>query len=468
MTCPEEEKMSKQHVMIIDDEPDIRQVIAAILTEEGYDVSTADSGQSARRLLAHTQPDIILLDIWMPDEDGISLLKDGMNSGQICCPVLMMSGHATVETAIEATRLGAHDLLEKPISMRKLLDSVRQTLSSRPAIHDTTDLRQRGAGICIEPVGRSAAMKTLREHARKLAHHDTPILLVGESGTGKETFARYIHSLSTRSNAPIMEFNVNAIDPEAVLPELLGQETDGNILPGILELARGGTLLIEEVTDLDAETQARLNSILESGTYSRTGGTELLPLDIRIIATTFRNPDEEIHLGNLRRDLLDQINVVTLRLPPLEERAEDIPELLEQIVNDFVNNSLSSRQELRYRKFPVSVQNYLRNLAWPGNIRELRNLVQRLLILGGTEAVSIDEVKSALEENRAAFRRNNPSDFFELPLKDARERFEKAYLEYRLDKLNGSVSKLAGDIQIERTHLYRKLNTLGIKFKDKR
>lgn len=459
--------MSKPHVMIIDDEPDIRQVIEAILTEEGYAVSTADNGQSARRLLAISNPDIILLDIWMPDEDGISLLKDGITSGQIRCPVLMMSGHATVETAIEATRLGAHDLLEKPISMRKLLDSVRQTLNSRANAQDGGS-RHRGSGVIIEPVGRSATMKTLREQARKLALHDTPILLVGESGTGKETFARYIHGLSARSSAPVIEFNVNAIDPEAVLPELLGQEADGHIQAGVLEQVKGGTLLIEEVTDLDLDAQARLSSILESGTYSRVGGTELLSLDIRIISTTLRNPDEEVRSGHLRPELLYQLNAVTLRLPTLEEHAEDIPELLEQLVNDLVNDSLSTRQELRYRKFPVSVQNYLRNISWPGNIRELRNLVQRLLILGGTDAVSIDEVKSALEENRAAFSRDNQSDFFELPLKEARERFEKAYLEYRLEKFNGSVSTLSQQIGLERTHLYRKLNTLGIKFKDKR
>lgn len=454
--------MSHVCVLVVDDEPDIRELVQEILVDEGYAVIGAENGSAARRAVAENRPDLILLDIWMPDEDGISLLREWLENGEIDCPVIMMSGHATVETAIEATRLGAYDFLEKPISMAKLLLTVERALESAQLKRENVGFR-RTTETFVEPVGKSAAMELLREQIKRLAQHDARILLIGEPGSGKETVARYLHANSPRRTGPFIDVAAGAISPEASAVEFFGRESNGKTRCGVLEQAHGGTLFLEEVSDLEPETQARLFSALETGVFCRVGGSEPIHADFHLIASTRKPLDDEVRSGVFRRELFYLLNAVTLKIPPLREHSEDVPELLRFYVDYFV-----SREKLPFRRFPVSVQNFLRHHGWNGNIRELKNLVQRLLILGSGEDVSLDEVKSVLGDTSDTLKSEGESDFFELPLKEARERFEKTYLEYHLDKYGGSVARLSHAIGLERTHLYRKLNALGIKFKDKR
>jgi two-component system nitrogen regulation response regulator NtrX len=454
--------MNKATVLVVDDEPDIRRLLQEILEDEGYEVHAAENGAAARRIRAERKPDLILLDIWMPDEDGITLLKDWLRDDALC-PVIMMSGHATVETAVEATRLGAYDFLEKPLSMAKLLVTVERALENARLKRENIGLRRR-VDIPVEPIGKSAAIERLRDQVRRLAQHDARVLLVGEPGCGKETLARYLHANSSRRDGPFIDVGVGTIAPEYSAVEFFGRIDDGKIQYGLLEQAHGGTLFLDEVADMEEETQLRLLSALESNSFSRVGGSELVHVDVRVIASTRKSLEEEVRAGRFRRELYYLLNVVTLRVPSLSEHSEDVPELLKFYVDYFV-----SREKLPFRKFPVPVQNFLRNYPWHGNIRELKNLVQRLLILGSGEEVELDEAKAALGESLAEpLGLSEPPDFYDLPLKDARERFEKAYLEYHLEKYAGSVARLSQAIGLERTHLYRKLNSLGIKFKDKR
>jgi DNA-binding NtrC family response regulator len=455
--------MNQGCILVVDDEPDIRGLVQDILTDEGYTVVGAENGAAARHAVREHRPDLILLDIWMPDEDGISLLREWLESGAIDCPVIMMSGHATVETAIEATRLGAHDVLEKPISMAKLLITVERALESVRLTRETAGVRRAAETVPVELVGKSASMELLREQIKRLAQHDARVLLVGEAGSGKETAARYLHAHSSRRSGPFLEVAAGTISPAASAIEFFGSENNGKIRRGLLEQAHGGTLFLEDVSDLEPETQVRLLGTLETGAFYRVGGTEPIHTDFRLVASTHVPLDDAVRAGLFRRELFYLLNAVTLKIPPLREHSEDVPELLRFYVDYFV-----SREKLPFRRFPVSVQNFLRHYAWNGNIRELKNLVQRLLILGSGEDVSLDEVKSILGGTTDTLRAEGKSDFFELPLKEARERFEKTYLEYHLDKYGGSVARLSQAIGLERTHLYRKLNALGIKFKDKR
>jgi len=455
--------MTKAHVLVVDDEPDIRQLLQDILEDEGHSVRTVENASQARIVRQEFDPDLILLDIWMPEEDGISLLNDWFNEG-VTCPVIMMSGHATIETAVEATRLGAYDFLEKPISLAKLLVTLEHALEHSASRPEPAETRRR-SDIPAEPLGKSATMERLRDQARRLALHDAPVLLMGEPGTGKATLARYLHVNSSRREGAFVDVSVGALDPDHAAVDWLGQANGGRIRAGLLEQAQGGTLYLNEATHLDDETQLRLLGVLESGVYSRQGDTTLLPLDVRLIASTQFSLEEAVRQGRFRPELFYRLNAVTLRVPPLREHSEDIPELLRFYVDHFV-----SREKLTYRRFPVPVQNHLRHLSWPGNIRELKNLVQRLLILGSGEEIDLEEVKSALDVPATLESEHYPTrpDFYDLPLKEAREHFEKAYLEYHLEKYGGNVARLSQAIGLERTHLYRKLNTLGIKFKERR
>jgi len=454
----------KKNILVVDDEPDIRQLLQEILEDENYAVAVAENAEAARRLRLAHNPDLILLDIWMPDEDGISLLKDWLKEDEQC-PVIMMSGHATVETAVEATRLGAYDFLEKPLSMAKLLVTVERALENAQLRRENIGLKRR-MDIPVEPIGKSLSMEKLREQVKRLAQHDARVLLLGEPGSGKETLARFLHANSSRRDGPFVDVGVGTIASSNSAVEFFGRVDGEHIQRGLLEQAHGGTLFLDEVAHMEPETQVRLMSALESNSFSRVGGTELLHVNVRIIASTCKSLEEEVRAGRFRPELYYLLNVVALKVPSLKEHSEDISDLLKYYVDYFV-----SREKLPFRKFPVAVQNFLRNQPWHGNIRELKNLVQRLLILGTGDEVDLDEVKMAAGEPVIEGRTTTTGqlpDFYNLPLKEARECFEKAYLEYHLDKYAGSVARLSTAIGLERTHLYRKLNSLGIRFREKR
>lgn len=455
--------MTQAHILVVDDEQEIRQLVREILEDEGYQVTVAENGEEARDAWRHHRPDLVLLDIWMPDIDGISLLKEWQVEQTGDCPVIMMSGHGTVETAVEATRMGAFDFLEKPLSLGKLLLTVERALESAKSLKQDASLYQ-VIDMWIEPVGKSAAIQRLKEQIRRLAQHDARVLLVGEPGSGKEVFARFLHRQSARRGGPFVELAMGGITPETSAVELFGREDAGEINPGLLEQAAGGTLFLENAAEMDDETQLRLVSAIESRFFVRVGGTQPVRLDARIITASRFPLEEEVRSGRFRRELYYLLNAVTLRIPPLREHSEDVPELLRYFTDYFVET-----QRLVFRKFPVAVQNYLRNHGWPGNVRELKNLVQRVLILGAGDEVSLEEVKHIIESvQQPKTEVFDLPDFFDLPIKEAREQFERAYLEYHLQHSGGNIAKLSQAVGMERTHLYRKLNALGINFREKR
>lgn len=455
--------MSASHILVVDDEPDIRQLVGDILEDENYSVTTAEDAAAARAALRDRRPDLILLDIWMPDLDGISLLKEWSAGSGPACPVIMMSGHGTVETAVEATRLGAYDFLEKPLSLAKLLLTVERALEADRLAQENVGLRRRAAQV-IEPIGRSPVMQRLREQVKRVAQHDSWVLISGEAGSGRETFARYLHAHSARRDRPFIDVGVSAISKGNAARELFGSERDGEIQYGRLEQAAGGTLFLDEVADMDLEAQAQLVGALDKGAFLRVGGSEPVNIDVRVIAATRRDLQQAVEGGTFREDLFYQLNVVPLVVPPLRDHREDIPALLDNAVDRFVE-----QDKLPYRRFSIAAQNLLRHHSWPGNVRELKNLVQRVLILGTGDEVGPKELETAMGAAQAESGVDGITGVsFDQPLRDARDAFEKAYLEYQFDKHEGNVSQMAEEAGMERTHLYRKLRDRGIEIKDRR
>lgn len=453
--------MPSGHILVVDDEPDIRNLVKEILEDEGFDVSVADSGAAARHARRQRRPDLILLDIWMDDVDGITLLREWSEGGGLPCPVIIMSGHGTVETAVEATRLGAYDFIEKPISLAKLLLVVNRALETGKLKQENVGLKRQAQPVA-EPAGKSECMQELRAQAKRIAQHNTWVLITGEPGSGKEVVARYIHAHSALRDRPFVEVAVGSLSPEHSAAELFGTEQGARVVYGRLEQASGGTLMLGNISDMDLQTQSRLLSVFQTHSFLRMGGKEPVPVDIRVIATTSRDLEQEVREGRFREDLYYHLNVVPLSVPPLREHSVDVPELLNFYVDRFV-----VQENLPYREFSIAVQNRLRNYAWPGNIRELKNLVQRLLILGQGPVIEVGEVEGALQTVETAETATGSSAVFplDLPLREAREQFEKVYLEHQLQEVGGSVGKLAKRVGMERTHLYRKLRGLGIDFK---
>ena len=449
--------MSNPRVLVVDDEADIRALIQEILSEEGYGVTVAADADEARSARREDNFDLILLDIWMPDTDGITLLREWSDGGDLKCPVVIMSGHGTVDTAVEATRLGAHDFVEKPLSLAKLLRTVEGALESAG--------RQGSMGRgtlppLLAPVGRSALMQALRDKAKQYARHDASVLVSGESGTGRGAFARYLHALSGRADGPLINVTAATLTDETAEEGLLGREQDGEIQMGAFEKASEGTLVIDELTDLNAAAQKILFSVLEDGSFTRKGGSSAVPLKARILATVRADYEDKIRSGELRRELVANLGVLMLRVPPLREYSEDVPELL-----NYYGDQLVDSEGLGFRRFSVAAQNRLRNYPWPDNVRELKNLVRRLLMSDSEEDISLEEVEAEISSAAPEDEPLVKQDLLALPLREAREQFERAYLQQQLVLCDGKVGQLAKRVGMERTHLYRKLRSLGVDFK---
>ena len=462
--------MASAYILVVDDEPDIRQLVKEILEDEGYEVDTAENGQTAKEKFRLRRPELVLLDIWMPDIDGISLLKEWSDNDEIeQLPVVMMSGHGSVETAVEATRLGAYDFLEKPLSLAKLLLTIEHALQAYKLDKENQGMRQQ-LFAADEPIGKSKLNEALRHEIEQIAQHDSRVLFTGESGSGKSKYSRLMHRLSKRSQQPYIEVGVATLDPLNSARELFGSEQDKRIYYGLLEQAGSGTLYIDDIADMDMATQGRLLNALETERFHRIEGADSIPLKCRIITASHQNLEELVAAGKFKAELYFQLNVLPIIIPPLRDHREDVPDLLNYYRDRFVQ-----QEQFNYRNFSIAALNRLRNYSWPGNLVELKNLVERLLILSEEENITLEEVESCLalimqkqgeinneEDPCADSAANKLNNLFELPLKEARESFEKSYLEQKLMLVGGSVGKVAQLAGVERTHLYRKMKALGI------
>lgn len=452
--------MSAKTILVVDDEPDIRTTVQEILVDEGYEVSTAEDAASARRAREQARPDLVLLDIWMPDEDGITVLKGWRDGGELEFPVVMMSGHGTVETAVEATRMGAVDFIEKPLSLQKLLLTVERSL------HNWSPPSAAGARTGERPqpldlVGQSAYMRGLREQVERLGGTDAAVMLIGPSGSLKHELAQHIHLAGPAAEAPFVVLSGDMLDERTAAAELFGSEYDGQRQAGLLEQADGGTLFLQDFTELPLVAQKLLNTALERGEYSAVGGAHMRALNLRVIASSNDDPLQAVAAGRLLEELFYRLNVVPIQTLALNEHREDIPKLVESLVD-----ALTEQQGLGYRHFSVAVQNKLRNHDWQGNVLELRNLVKRLLILGEGSEVAMEEVEAALVVPAGEEGGGLSDDVMRLPLhlplREARAEFERAYLSRQLAEVGGRMGDLATRIGMERTHLYRKMRSLGI------
>jgi DNA-binding NtrC family response regulator len=449
--------MRSPHVLVVDDEADIRALIKDILSDENYGVAVAADAAEARAAREKQKFDLILLDIWMPDTDGISLLREWSDSGDMTCPVVIMSGHGTVDAAVEATRLGAFDFVEKPLSLAKLLRTVEAALES--AGKQAKTARSLLPSL-LAPAGRSALMQGLRERVQQYARHDGTVLMSGEPGTGRGAFARYMHALSRRADEPLTTLTAASVTDANYEEQLLGSEHGGEVVAGAFERASGGTLVIDELADLSEKAQRILFGVLEDGRFTRVGGSKPIKVDARVVATVGADYEAKIETGELRRDLVSQLSELSIRVPPLREYAEDVPELLTYYVDKLVDS-----EGLTFRRFSVAAQNRLRNYPWPDNVRELKNLVRRLLLSGRGEDIGLREVEEEISASAPVDEPLVKQDLLALPLREAREQFERAYLQQQLVLCDGKVGQLAKRVGMERTHLYRKLRALGVDFK---
>ena len=448
---------STPHILVVDDEPDIRSLLQEILEDEGYDVETAENGSTARQAYHQYQPNLILLDIWMPDVDGITLLKEWTDEGKLSAPVIMMSGHGTVETAVEATRLGAYDFIEKPLSLAKLLLTVEQALESSKNVSERIKQSQTGL-IVNEPIGRSSVMQRLREQIKRIAEHDSWVLLNGEAGSGIKLAAHFLHNNSLNHDKDFVEANFSSLSYAKSPEDFVGIKTEQKLTEGLLDKAQMGTLFLRNIDEADEATQNFLLNLLQTQTYQHVGDSLNINFKARIICSTHKNIEQLVEDNTFRKDLFYLINVVPLHIPSLREHREDIPDLL-----NFYTNSMVDQEKLPYRHFSLAAQNRLRNYEWLGNIRELTNIIQHLLITAAGSEISLEEVEAALDQKvNISVPKEGISVAYDLPLREARELFERDYLIHQLRKTSGSVGKAAKIIGMERTHLYRKLRSLGI------
>jgi len=441
-------------VLVVDDEPDIRNLLQEILEDEGYVVSTAGNAAAAQDCIAEARPDLVLLDIWMPDTDGVTLLKTWQGTGELVFPVIMISGHGTVGTAVEATRHGAVDFIEKPVSLAKLLLTVEKALAEGQTANNEATGKSAVRRLPLL-TGDSQHMKSIR---KALSEHSTRVdslLLTGEPGSGRLLFAQNAHDANSSIQGAFIQLRCDTLSVSHSVRELVGEEENDTVRMGYLESANGGTLFLTDVDQLPVGAQECLRTAIEQQGFTRVGGTQRVPFRCRIMASTRIDIQLAVKDGRMDANLARLVSNDTLHIKPLREHIEDTPALLEAFVNWHVEE-----EGLPYRHFTVAAQNRLRNLDWPGNLLEFKNLVQRILLIGGSTEVEVTEVNRILgvvTENASSFALRH-----DLPLREARADFERQYLLTCLNEVQGNIGDLAKHVGMERTHLYRKLRNLNI------
>ncbi|MGB6078086.1 MAG: sigma-54 dependent transcriptional regulator [Xanthobacteraceae bacterium] len=451
-------------ILIVDDEADIRELVAGILEDEGFSTRTARDSDSALAEIASRRPNMVFLDIWLQGSrlDGLQLLEQ-IKRDHPEMPIVMISGHGNIETAVAAIKRGAYDFIEKPFKSDRLILVATRALETSRLKRELRELKQL-APTSSTLAGHSACMNQLRQTIERAAKANSRIMIVGPSGAGKELTARTLHNASARAEGPFVVINAAAITPERMEEELFGIEPASADQPrkaGALEEAHGGTLFVDEIADMPRETQNKILRVLVDQTFQRTGGTAKIHVDVRIISSTARNLEEEIAAGRFREDLYHRLSVVPIRVPPLSERRDDIPELI-----DYFMDQISAATGLPKRKIGDDAMAVLQSHVWPGNVRQLRNNVERLMILagGGPEAViTADMLPQDVGSMVPAMPTgNNGEHIMGLPLREAREVFERDYLIAQIGRFSGNISRTAEFVGMERSALHRKLKALGV------
>ena len=445
-------------ILIVDDEASILQSLEGILSDEGFDVICAKSGNQALEKIEEVIPDLVLLDIWMPGMDGIETLariKEAYPNLQ----VVIMSGHGSIETAVKATKEGAYDFIEKPLSLEKLLLSVNNALDYYRLEEEISLLKEKDRKYNITGVGK--AITELKEQIRVVAPTNAWVLISGENGTGKEIVAHTIHRLSQRSNKPMVEVNCAAIPEDLIESELFGHEKGAftgatTMKKGKFDLAHEGTIFLDEIGDMSLKAQSKTLRILQEQKFERIGGSRTIKVDVRVMAATNKDLEAEIEKGTFREDLYFRLNVIPMRVPPLREHVEDIPALVDEFLKGYSLSTNIANKEISQDAIQI-----LQEYEWPGNVRELKNLVERLLIMTPDKVIQAKDIPPPF--NRSSDMEGSfDSALMSGSLKEAKGEFEKAFIESKLREYNGNISQTAEAIGTERSNLHKKIKAYGL------
>lgn len=446
-------------ILIVDDEPSILQSLGGLLSDEGFEVITASNGYEALKIIDSESPDLVLLDIWMPGIDGIETLKE-IKEDNPFIQVIIITGHGTIETAVRATKLGAYDLIEKPLSIDKVIVAINNALNFRRLEEENRYLRKK----TIEKnsiTGNCAPIKALKKQIVVAAPADTWILVIGENGTGKELVARTIHQLSPRADQPLITVNCAAIPEEIIESELFGHEKGaisgaGSKKRGKFELANNGTIFLDEIGDMSLRTQAKILRVLEEQKFQRVGGSRILSVDVRVIAASNKDLKQEIEKGTFREDLYYRLNVIPIEVPSLRDRREDIPLLVETFLEDFAKQDRHTK-----KKITSGALDLLCRYTWPGNVRELKNLLERLAIMVEKEVIDESDIPAPYNPTVTESKGVSNLRWFSINnLKAARKAFERDYIKTKLAEHQKNIAKTAKAIGVGRSYLYKKLKNM--------
>ncbi len=446
-------------ILIVDDERDIRELIGDILKDEGYAIRLAGNSDDCMAEINAELPSLMILDIWLKDSrmDGIDILK-AVKRDNPDVPVVIISGHGNIEIAVAAIKQGAYDFIEKPFNIDQLMVVVARAMEASRLRRENTELRRRDV-TASEMLGSSQSFKGLKSQLEKVTRSNGRVMLTGPAGSGKELAARYIHGNSNRATAPFVSVSSATVEPDRMEEVLFGRETaERGVEKGLLEQAHGGVVYFDEVADMPLGTQSKILRVLTEQQFSRVGGADKVRVDLRIISSTSRDLRQEIRASRFRQELYDRLNVVPIHVPSLEERREDIPELTRHFVAMFHRT-----QGLPLRVFSSEAEAMLQTMQWPGNIRQLRNVIERVLILSDSSGpVAASELPGQEVQTDASGRMVLGGAMATLPLREAREVFEREYLLTQINRFGGNISRTAGFVGMERSALHRKLKSLGV------
>ena len=455
--------MSKGRILVVDDEQDILLSLTGILEDEGYEVLTSEDGEKAWKILQNKEVDLLFLDIWLPGEDGISILEK-IRLHNTYLPVIMISGHGNIETAVDSIKKGAFDFIEKPLSLEKVMVTAAKALEFRALQQENQDLRSRVRVDYVQDLsGNSSKILDLRRQIDRVAPTDAWVLITGDNGTGKEIVARSIHKKSRRSKKPMIAVNCAAIPEELIESELFGHEKGAftgaeATHAGKFELAHKGTLFLDEIGDMGQKTQAKILRILQEQRFERVGGGRSISVDVRVIVATNKDLAQEIAAGRFREDLFYRLNVFPLHVPALKERYEDIPVLIHEFTQGFCQEN-----GFRPLRFTDEAHAVLKGYPWPGNVRELKNFIERMHIMYSGQEIGARDLPSEFQRtwSHSSLTGREP-DQEEIDFKNARAEFERRFLSQKFQECQGNISRLAETVGLERSYLHRKLKSYGI------